>query len=204
MQRTGKGLLPMLFNLLVSGNARREIMKARHALSVRALSNKQFGKRQARADRVKALRDTQLKGLSVAFDIQKAALDQRHEQEIAAQKQGWRDLAKQRKELWDQWREEFGVRQRQRETARAGSGGDGRGRTAAAPKLQKQFPGVPKTARPDQLIDAGETAKRNQPKATEKFLGAGKPVTRPKAARSATEGRIRARGCERHPAAEAG
>ena len=180
MQRTGKGLLPMLFNLLVSGNARREIMKARHALSVRALSNKQFGKRQARADRVKALRDTQLKGLSVAFDIQKAALDQRHEQEIAAQKQGWRDLAKQRKELWDQWREEFGVRQRQRETARAGSGGDSRGRTAAAPKLQNQFPGAPKTARPDQLIDAGETAKRNQPKATEKFLGAGKPVTKPK------------------------
>ena len=83
----------MLFNLLASGNARREIMKARHALSVRALSNKQFGKRQARADRVKALCDTQLKGLAVAFDIQKAALDQRHEQDIAAQNRAGAILA---------------------------------------------------------------------------------------------------------------
>jgi Relaxase/Mobilisation nuclease domain len=180
MRRTGRGLLPMLFNLLVSGKARRKIMASRHALATRALSDKQFGKRQVRAERVKVLRDAQMQALAVAFDIQKAALDQRHEQEIATQKQGWRDLAKQRKELWDQWREEFGVRQRQRETARAGSGGDSRGRTAAAPKLQTQFPGAPKPARPNQSIDAGVTAKKKPPKVTEKFLGAGKPVTKPK------------------------
>jgi hypothetical protein len=161
MQRTGKGLLPMLFNLLVSGNARREIMKARHALSVRALSNKQFGKRKARADRVKALRDTQLKGLSVAFDIQKAALDQRHEQDVAAQKQGWRELAKQRKELWDEWREEFAIKPRQ--TQRAGSGGDSRSQAPPRPKSQ--------------FVDATKLGKP-APRATEKFLGAGKPVAR--------------------------
>jgi hypothetical protein len=40
--------------------------------------------------------------------FQKAVLDQKHEQEIAAQKRGLRDLAKQRKELWDEWREGFG------------------------------------------------------------------------------------------------
>ena len=36
--------------------------------------------------------------LARAFDIQKAALDQRHEQEIERQKQEWRELAAERDE----------------------------------------------------------------------------------------------------------
>jgi hypothetical protein len=127
--RTGKGLLPMLFTpprlrASAAGDHERKIF--------RALSNKQSGKRQARADRIKALRDAQLKGLAVAFDIQKAVLDQKHEQEIAAQKQGLRDLAKQRKELWDEWRKGFAVKPRQ--TTRAGSGGEARSASPPRPR----------------------------------------------------------------------
>jgi hypothetical protein len=172
MQRTGKGVLSMLFNLLVSAKARREVMTARQALATRALSDKQFGKRKHRADRVKILRDAQMQALGVAFDIQKEALDQKHEHEIERQKQDWRDLSTERQKLWDEWREEFGVRERQRQTARSGQGGDSRGRTAAAPKLKNQFP------------DGGKLASQPPPKATERFLGAGKPVARPKAADS--------------------
>ena len=68
------------------------------------------------------------------------------------------------------------MRQRQRQTARAGSGGDSRGRTAAAPKLKNQFPGATKTARPDQLVDAGKRPKRSHQRPRRQFLGAGKPV----------------------------
>jgi Relaxase/Mobilisation nuclease domain len=180
MIRTGKSLLPMLFNLLVSGKARREIMTARQGLATRALSDKQFGKRKARADKIRLVRDAQMHTLACAFDIQKHALEARHAQEIDRQKQEWRELATERTKLWDEWKQEFGVRQRQRSTARAGSGGDSRGRTAAAPKLKNQFPDPTKTVRPDPLVDAGKTAKKQPPKATEKFLGAGKPVARPK------------------------
>jgi hypothetical protein len=135
MQRTGKGLLPMLFNLLVSGRARREIMTARQALATRSLSNQQFGKRQARADRIKTLRDAQMQALSHAFDIQKAALDMKHEHDIAQQKQGWRDLAAERKKLWDEWREEFG----QRPVQRQGQGSSGQSDSQAPARPRRSF-----------------------------------------------------------------
>ena len=35
MQRTGKGLLPMLFTLLVSGEQRRQLIAAKHALATK-------------------------------------------------------------------------------------------------------------------------------------------------------------------------
>lgn len=189
MLRTGKGLLPMLFNLLVSAKARREIMTARHALATRALSNKQFGNRKSRADRVKVVLDAQMQGLGVAFDIQKAALDQRHAQEIERQKQEWRDLSAERKKLWDEWREEFGVRQRERQqrtgTTGAGSrsGGDQR-RPPVRPK--NQFPDVGKKVPADFLADGGKIAKTQPKKTTEQFLGAGKPLRKasPKPANS--------------------
>src|SRR5262249_6515746 len=40
MQRTGKGLLPMLFNLLVSGKQRRELILVKQGLAKKALSEK--------------------------------------------------------------------------------------------------------------------------------------------------------------------
>lgn len=175
MLRTGKGLLPMLFNLLVSAQARREIMTARHALATRALSNKQFGNRKSRADRVKAVLDAQMQGLSVAFDIQKAALDQRHEQEIAAQKLGWRDLAAERKKLWDEWREEFGIRQRQQRTGTTGGGSRSSGDRRRRPvQPTSQFPDAGKKVPADFI--AGGSTKKQSPKAVEQFLGAGKPL----------------------------
>ena len=81
MQRTGKGLLPMLFTLLVSGEQRRQLLAAKHGLATRALSDKQFGKRHTRAAKIKIVRDAQLEALSRAYDLQKHALDQRQAQE---------------------------------------------------------------------------------------------------------------------------
>ena len=60
MLRTGKGFLPVLFTLLVSGKARRELMLTRQALAKKALSEKQFGSRKARADKIRHIRDAQL------------------------------------------------------------------------------------------------------------------------------------------------
>ena len=176
MLRTGKGVLPMLFNLLVSGKARREIMTARQALAARALSDKQFGKRKHRAAKVKILRDAQLETLARAYDIQKEALDLRHAQEVDRQKQEWRELAAERKKLWDEWKQEFGVRQRQRQTARSGSGGDSRSRTPAAPNLKDQFPDNQKTAGTGQVRDARTMPAQPPPRPTEQFPGVGQPV----------------------------
>ncbi len=121
MQRTGKGLLPMLFALLVSGEQRRQLIAARHALATKALSNKQFGSRQARAGKIKIVRDAQLEALSRAYDLQKQALDQRHAQEIGAQKAEWSALSVERKRLWKEWEQEFGPRQMQRQGQGSGS-----------------------------------------------------------------------------------
>jgi hypothetical protein len=94
------------------------------------------------------LRDAQMKALSVAFDIQKQALDQRHEQEVDRQRQDWRDLAAERTKLWEEWRAEFDIKPRQ--TQRTGTGGDSRSASPSRPRS----------------------------KAQEQFLGAGKPVAR--------------------------
>lgn len=125
MQRTGKGLLPMLFTLLVSGRQRRQLLAAKHGLATKALSDQQFGKRHARAGKIKIVRDAQLEALSRAYDLQKQALDRRHEQEIAAQKAEWNALSVERKRLWTQWEQEFGQRPRQtQESSGKSSGGD--------------------------------------------------------------------------------
>ena len=121
MQRTGKGLLPMLFTLLVSGEQRRQLIAAKHGLATRALSDKQFGKRHTRAQKIKIVRDAQLEALSRAYDLQKDALNQRHQQEIATQKSEWQALSIERKRLWAQWETEFGPRQTQRQGQGSGS-----------------------------------------------------------------------------------
>ena len=133
MQRTGKGLLPMLFTLLVSGEQRRQLIAAKHALATKALSNKQFGSRQARAGKIKIVRDAQLEALACAYDIQKHALDQRQAQEVAAQKTKWSALSVERKRLWKEWEQEFGPRQTQRQGQRSGSNSGDR-QAAARPR----------------------------------------------------------------------
>ncbi len=146
MQRTGKGFLPVLFNLLVSGNARRELMLARQALSKKALSEKQSGRRKVRADKLRHIRDAQLATLSAAYDIQKQALDLRHAQEIKQQKQEWRDLSAERDRLWAEWRAEFGIKERPRRQGNSsktgsgdqGSAGDQGGGKAPAPPARKR------------------------------------------------------------------
>ena len=111
----------MLFALLVSGEQRRQLLAAKHGLATRALSDKQFGKRHTRAQKIKIVRDAQLEALSRAYDLQKDALNQRHQQEIATQKSEWQALSIERKRLWAQWETEFGPRQTQRQGQGSGS-----------------------------------------------------------------------------------
>ena len=125
MDRSGRGFLPTLFNLLVSGKARREIMTARQALARKHLSEKQFGSRKARADKIRLVRDAQLATLSRAYDIQKQALDRAHAEDIARQKQAWRTLSTERDKLWAEWRQEFGISERARRTGDTGRGDQG-------------------------------------------------------------------------------
>ena len=134
MERSGKGLLPVLFALLVSGEQRRQLLLAKQELAKKALSEKQFGSRKVRADRVRIVRDAQLAALSAAFDIQKQDLQARHDREIAAQKTEWNALSIERKRLWTEWEAEFGARQRQ--TQRHGSGSSAG--TAQAPARPRQ------------------------------------------------------------------
>jgi hypothetical protein len=147
MIRTGNGFFSTLFTLLVSGKVRRELMLARQALAKKALSEKQFGSRKARADKLRYIRDAQLATLSAAYDIQKQALDLRHAQEIRQQKQEWRDLSIERDRLWAEWRTEFGIKERPRRhgdsgqagTGDQGSSGDqGGGGKAPAPPARKR------------------------------------------------------------------
>ena len=134
MQRTGKGFLPMLFNLLVSGKQRRELLLVKQGLATKALSEKQFASRKVRADRIRLIREAQLEVLSHAFDIQKQALDQRHERETAVEKSEWQALSIERKRLWQEWEAEFGPRPRQRQTRGEGSGSRSGDHTPARPR----------------------------------------------------------------------
>ena len=125
MVRTGNGFFSTLFTLLVSGQARRDLMLARQALAKKALSEKQFGSRKARADKLRYIRDAQMATLSAAYDIQKQALDLRHAAEIRQQKQEWRDLSIERDRLWAEWRTEFGIKERPRRQTDGGQAGTG-------------------------------------------------------------------------------
>lgn len=122
MERSGKGLLPMLFALLVSGEQRRQLLLVKQDLAKKALSEKQFGSRKVRAEKIRLVRDAQFAALSAAFDIQKQALEQRHAREIATQKAEWKALSIERKRLWAQWETEFGQRQRQGQGSGSSSG----------------------------------------------------------------------------------
>ena len=141
MHRTGKGFLPMLFSLLVSGQARRELLLAKQGLAQKALSEKQFGSRKVRADRIRLIRDAQLATLSKAYDIQKEDLDRRHAQEIEKQKLDWKALSIERKKLWDEWKAEFGETQRRQRTDQGSSSGSGdsRARSPAPPRARGSF-----------------------------------------------------------------
>jgi hypothetical protein len=131
-------------------------MTARQGLATRALSDKQFGKRKTRADKIRLVRDAQMQTLAAAFDIQKHALEARHAQEIDRQKQEWRELATERTKLWDEWKQEFGMRQRQRQTAQGGHGGD----TRAAPPPRPR----PRTNTTEQFLGAGKPVRKTAPK----------------------------------------
>jgi hypothetical protein len=134
MERSGKGLLPVLFALLVSGKQRRDLLLVKQELARKALSEKHFGKRKVRADRIRLIRDAQLEALSRAFDIQKQALEQRQEGEIATRKAEWNALSIERKRLWAQWEAEFGPRQRQTQRQGSGSGSGSHGSTPSRPR----------------------------------------------------------------------
>jgi hypothetical protein len=163
MQRTGKGFLPMLFNLLASGEERRQLLHVKQELAKKALSEKQFGRRKVRAKKVKLIRDAHLAALARAYDIQKQALEQRHAREIATQKAEWQALSIERRRLWAQWEVGFGPRPRQ--TMKQGTGCEG----------GSQIPGRPR----GQFREVSQIpVKKAAPENTEKFLGAGKPVTR--------------------------
>ena len=146
MLRSGKGLLPVLFNLLVSGKARRELLLVKQGLAQKTLSEKQFGSRKLRAGRIRLVRDAQLATLSKAYDLQKEHLDRRHAQEIEQQKAEWRGLSTERKKLWEEWYAEFGISRGRGRTdqgsgsqAGSGSGGDTRGPSPAPRPLREQF-----------------------------------------------------------------
>jgi hypothetical protein len=125
MVHTGNGFFSTLFTLLVSGQARRELMMARQALAKKALSEKQSGSRKARADKLRHIRDAQMATLAAAYDIQKQALDLCHAAEIRQQKQEWRDLSTERDRLWAGWRTVFGIKERVRRQGDSGQAGTG-------------------------------------------------------------------------------
>jgi hypothetical protein len=169
MLRTGKGLLPVLFNLLVSGKARRELLLVKQGLAQKSLSDKQFGSRKLRADRIRLVRDAQLAALSAAYDIQKQDLDRRHALEIEHQKADWRGLSAERKKLWEEWYAEFG---QARERSRTDRGSGGRSDSVAPSPAPRRVRG--------QFSEAGkavkkETPKRDDSRVRDKFERGAKP-----------------------------
>ena len=153
MLRTGKGFLPMLFTLLVSGKARRELMLARQALAKKALSEKQAGSRKARADKLRHIRDAQL-----GHAVRRLRHPESRRsicatpQEIKQQKQEWRDLSAERDRLWAEWRAEFGIRERPRRQGDGSHAGRGRSRRRGRPngqsgRRQGPCPAGPETPR---------------------------------------------------------
>ena len=145
------------------GQTRRELMLVRQALAKKALSDKQFGSRKARANKIRYIRDAQLATLSAAYDIQKQTLDLRHAEEIKLQKQEWRDLSVRRDQLWDEWRAEFGSK-----NGRAGRA------TAAKPAAAiraaaRPLPCPPANSRPTILPMRIES--RGETKTADRFSG---------------------------------
>ncbi len=184
MIRTGKGLLPVLFNLLVSGKARRELLLVKQGLASKALSEKHFGKRKVRADRIRLVRDAQLAALSGAYDIQKDDLDRRHAREIEEQKLGWKTLSAERKRLWEEWHAEFGQTQGRQRTDRGssdqGSGGNGRAPSPAPPRARDHFPDAPRKPSPGRAADPNKPVEKPAPKpANSRAKGDFTPAAKP-------------------------
>jgi hypothetical protein len=125
----------------------------KQGLARKALSEKQFGKRKVRADRVRLIRDAQLEALSHAHDIQKHALDQRHHREITAQKFEWQALSIERKRLWQQWEAEFGQRPRQRTDQGSSGRSDSRAPSPAPRRAKDQFPDARRKSSPSPSTD---------------------------------------------------
>jgi Relaxase/Mobilisation nuclease domain len=172
MKQSGKGLLPVLFTLLVSGKARRELMLVKRGLAVRGLSDQQFSSRKTRALRVQLVRDAQMAALSRAFDIQKQDLYCQHQRDIARQKAEWSALSIERKRLWAAWEAEFGVRQRQKTDQ--GSGGDSHFADVSKMVFDSQ---APSPARPGQnFADAAkQTPKPAGERVARKFEDSAQP-----------------------------
>ena len=193
MQRTGKGLLPMLFTLLVSGEQRRQLLAAKHAWPQGRSPTSNSASRHTRAGKIKIVRDAQLEALSRAYDIQKQALDQRQAQEVAAQKAEWSALSVERKRLWKEWEQEFGPRQTQRQGQGSGSNSGDRQaparprRTFAETASQKpaQVPDSPvrkkfdDKAAPKPETDSPKPWRQRRSAAERKADGSYKPRQRP-------------------------
>ena len=200
MVRTGRGFFSTLFTLLVSGKVRRELMQARQALAKKALSEKQFGSRKARADKLRHIRDAQMATLSAAYDIQKQALDLRHAAEIKQQKQEWRDLSAERDRLWAEWRTEFGIKERPRRQTDGGQAGTGDQGSAGDQGGGGKAPAPPARKRPaDHFANANKilSEKPKRPAASQardEFTPAADDPNRPKAGwkqrRSAAERKL--------------
>ena len=78
-------------------------------------------------------------------------------QEIKQQKQEWRDLSARRDQLWDEWRAEFGIKERPRRQGDGGKTGDGDQGSAGDQGGGGKAPAPPIRKRPaDQFANANK------------------------------------------------
>jgi hypothetical protein len=94
--------------LMFSLRARREMFTQMQEGQKTALRNRQAQGRKIRVDTLKAAQRIELHRLAGQFQEDQAMMNKRHSAEIGAQKDAWRKLAIDRKQIWAEYTKEFG------------------------------------------------------------------------------------------------
>lgn len=101
------GTLSAVFNLMADPAQRRRRFNELQNKQRQDLATLHFSGRKQRVEAVRKLQNTELATLSVQFQAERAAMKERHQEAITAEKKQWRELAEERKQAWVDHREQF-------------------------------------------------------------------------------------------------
>ena len=135
----GAGLLPMLFALLASGQQRRQLLAAKHALADKGALRQAIRQTEIRGRQQPNRPRRPVRHLSQRLrPPERGARSAPYAGDRGAEAE-WKALSVERKRLWDEWRAEFGETPRRQRTDQGSSSGSGDSRAPSAPRPKDHF-----------------------------------------------------------------
>lgn len=169
-QAKGPRSLAAFFSMMANKDARTIFHQVYEQTAKQALSDKQYLRRQARANPVRAAMNAELAALSFEYKKQRSALRSEADAGKAKRQAAWRELSEQRTRDWADWRNRYDVRERDRPGEQApGRPVEPQRQTAASPPpVARQSPKRPTPSRITPLFDRllhkrGTAAGKEQP-----------------------------------------